>query len=170
MQKIKAGFLLYLCNYIVLVCISNLLPKGLTAQNNSKGLPFITNYRYQEYNADGVNWWAAEDDKGVMYFANTKGTLVFDGQRWELVRPPGISETRAIAKGKGGKMYVATNGDIGYLAPGKKGKLEFISLKDKLPADKRNFGIVWEATALHNGNIMFRQDRNYRPSIDFNFG
>src|SRR5687768_3325539 len=145
MKKIKAFSWLYLCNYILIACFCQLFSISLLAQNNPKGLPFITNYRYQEYNADGVNWWAAEDDKGIMYFANTRGTLVFDGQRWELVKPPGISETRAIAKGKDGKMYVATYGDIGYLAPDKKGKLQFISLKDKLPENKRNFGMVWEA-------------------------
>ena len=158
MKKIKACSWLYLCNYILIACLSQLCPARSFAQDNFKGLPFITNYRYQEYNADGVNWWAAEDDKGVMYFANTKGILVFDGQRWELVRPPGSSETRALAKGKDGRIYVATNGDIGYLAPDKKGKLEFISLKDKVPEDKRNFGIVWEAVTLNDGSIMFRSN------------
>ena len=158
MKKIKAFSWLYLCNYILIACFCQLFSISLLAQNNPKGLPFITNYRYQEYNADGVNWWAAEDDKGIMYFANTRGTLVFDGQRWELVKPPGISETRAIAKGKDGKMYVATYGDIGYLAPDKKGKLQFISLKDKLPENKRNFGMVWEAITLKGGNVMFRSN------------
>ena len=158
MKKIKAFSWLYFCNYILIACLCQLLSILSIAQGDPKGLPFITNYRYQEYNADGVNWWAAEDDKGIMYFANNKGTLVFDGQRWELVKPPGISETRALAKGKDGKMYVATNGDIGYLAPGKKGKLEFISLKDKLPADKRNFGIVWEVFILSDGKVMFRSN------------
>ena len=158
MKKIKACSRLYLCNYILIACLSQLCPAKSSAQDNFKGLPFITNYRYQEYNGDGVNWWAAEDDKGVMYFVNTKGVLVFDGQRWELVRPPGIVETRALAKGKDGRIYVATNGDIGYLGPDKKGKLEFISLKDKLPEDKRNFGIVWEAVILSNGDVMFRSN------------
>lgn len=151
MKKNKAGLRLFtvLLFTIIASCCTQ-------AQDNSKGLPFITNYRYQDYNADGVNWWAAEDDKGVMYFANNRGILVFDGQHWELVRPLGTTETRALVKGKDGKIYVATNGDIGYLAPGKKGKLEFISLKDKLPEDKRNFGIMWEAIILKDGNIMFR--------------
>ena len=158
MKKIKAFSWLYLCNYILIACFSLLFSITTFAQNDPKGLPFITNYRYQDYNADGVNWWATEDDKGVLYFANSKGTLVFDGQSWELVRPPGIVETRALAKGKDGRIYVATNGDIGYLAPGKKGKLEFISLKDKVPEDKRNFGIVWEAIVLNDGNIMFRSN------------
>ena len=132
MKKIKAFSWLYLCNYILIACFCQLFSIALFAQNDFKGLPFITNYRYQEYNADGVNWWAAEDDKGVMYFANTKGILVFDGQRWELVRPPGISETRALAKGKDGKIYVATNGDIGKDRVLVRNDSLFYSLKNNL--------------------------------------
>jgi ligand-binding sensor domain-containing protein len=157
MQKTKAVSLLYVCNYFLLVCISLFLPPKLPAQDQ-KGLPFITNYRYQDYNADGVNWSVTEDDKGILYFANTRGILIYDGQHWELVVPPGISETRSTAKGKDGKIYVATNGDIGYLAANNKGKLEFISLKEKLPADKRNFGIVWDATMLDDGRVLFRSN------------
>ncbi len=156
MKKIKAFSWLYLGNYIIIPCFCQLLAVASFGQHDLKGLPFITNYRYQDYNADGVNWWAAEDDKGVLYFANSRGILVYDGQHWELIRPIGVPETRAVVKGKDGKIYVATNGDIGYLAAGKKGKLEFISLKDKLPENKRNFGIVWEAVLLKNGNLMFR--------------
>src|SRR5436190_19553263 len=133
MEKTKASYRLYLCCYTTIVSFGLLLSVPVLAQNDPKGLPFITNYRYQDYNADGVNWWAAEDDKGVMYFANSKGILIYDGQHWDLVKPPGILETRSMTKGKDGKIYVATNGDLGYLATGKKGKLEFISLKEKLP-------------------------------------
>lgn len=155
MKKIKA-FTRLLCIYFLIAAFTQLLPLALTAQSNSKGLPFITNYRYQDYNADGVNWWAKEDDKGVLYFANSIGILVYDGQHWELIKPPGIAETRALEMGKDGKMYVATNGDIGYLSAGKKGKLQFISLKDKVPADKRDFGIIWEVSKLSDGRLIFR--------------
>ena len=135
-----------------------LLIHSLTGQSQTdtkKGLPFITNYRYQDFNADGVNWWAAEDDKGVMYFANSTGILVFDGQHWELVKPSGRAETRSLVKGKDGKIYVGTSGDLGYVTAGKKGKLEFISLKNKLPEQYRVFKEVWETVSV-NGNIYFR--------------
>lgn len=125
------------------------------AQTNTKGLPFIDNYRYQDYNADGVNWWAAEDDKGLMYFANTNGVLVFDGQHWELVKVTGRQETRSVAKGKDGKIYVGTNNNIGYLEADKQGKLQFVSLKEKIPPRYRNFDEVWETIAV-NGDIYFR--------------
>ena len=76
MKKIKALSWLYLANYILIACLSQLYSIISFAQNDPKGLPFITNYRYQEYNADGVNWWAAEDDKGVMYFAGIGGCFL----------------------------------------------------------------------------------------------
>ncbi|MES1219377.1 MAG: GAF domain-containing protein, partial [Bacteroidota bacterium] len=46
-------------------------------------------------------------------------------------------------------------GDLGYIAPGKKGKLEFVSLKDKLAEKDRAFNEVWE-TQSFNGKIYFR--------------
>jgi signal transduction histidine kinase/CheY-like chemotaxis protein/uncharacterized protein YigA (DUF484 family) len=141
----------------VVICYA-LLIKPLAGQSQTdtkKGLPFITNYRYQDFNADGVNWWAAEDDKGVMYFANSTGILVFDGQHWELVKPTGRAETRSLTKGKDGKIYVGTSGDLGYVTAGKNGKPEFISLKNKLPEQYRVFKEVWETVSV-NGNIYFR--------------
>jgi len=79
MKKIKAFSRLYLRSHILIACIGLLFTVPVFAQNDPKGLPFITNYRYQDYNADGVNWWATEDEKGVMYFANSKGILIYDG-------------------------------------------------------------------------------------------
>jgi|GEM_PF-511358 len=147
--------LLIIFLYQLAGCFTGILSPA-TAQNNSpKGLPFITNYRYQDYGADGVNWWVEEDDQGVLYFANAQGVLIYDGQRWELVRVPGAPETRSLAKGQDGKIYVGTNGDIGYLAPGKQGRPEFISLKDKLPEQHRQFGEVWE-TQVSQGEVYFR--------------
>ncbi len=129
-----------------------------TKAQENKGLPFITNYRYQDYNADGVNWWAAEDDNGVMYFANNSGILIYDGQHWEVVVPDGNIETRSLAKGSDGTIYVGTVGDIGYLKPDKTGKLKFISLKDQLPEKYRQFGEVWECSRLGD-NIFFRTNK-----------
>lgn len=136
-----------------ILLINSLQSKSQT--DTKKGLPFITNYRYQDFNADGVNWWAAEDNLGVMYFANSAGILVFDGQHWELVKPTGRAETRSVVKGKDGKIYVGTSGDLGFITAGKKGKPEFISLKNKLPEQHRTFKEVWETVSV-NGNIFFR--------------
>ena len=143
------------CQFILLLVLIAFSVTGKGQQHETKGLPFITNYRYQDYNADGVNWWVAEDNKGVLYFANSVGILVFDGQHWELIKPPGRAETRSLVKGDDGKIYVGTSGDVGYMAPGKKGKLEFVSLKNQLPEKDRVFDEVWETQVLDK-RILFR--------------
>jgi GAF domain-containing protein/CheY-like chemotaxis protein len=145
----------YTCLFLGSFILSFLFPLLTKAQPvKDKGLPFITNYRFQDYNADGVNWWATEDDKGVIYFANAVGVLVYDGQQWELIKLPGVGETRSLAKGSDGKMYVGGNGSIGYLAPAKNGKLEFVSLNDKIPEQHRTFSEVWE-TIVGNNKLYF---------------
>jgi len=139
----------------VAFCWTGIFSRVFSQEHSVKGLPFITNYRYQDYNADGVNWWAEEDDQGVMYFANALGILIYDGQHWDLVKPPGAPETRSLVKSKDGTIYVGTNGDLGYLARGKKGQLEFISLKEKLPGPHRQFAEVWE-TQIFRDEVYFR--------------
>ena len=47
--------------------------------------PPIENYSSAFYKAGRQNWGIAIDDKGLVYVANHKGLLVFDGQRWELL-------------------------------------------------------------------------------------
>jgi signal transduction histidine kinase/DNA-binding response OmpR family regulator len=142
------------------ILLIGLSPLRISAQaQENKGLPFITNYRYQDYNADGVNWWAAEDDNGVMYFANNLGVLVYDGQHWEVVTPIDYTETRSLVKGRDGIIYVGTYGDFGYLEPDKIGKLKFVSLKSKLDAKYHQFGEVWECHLLGD-KIIFRTN-NY---------
>ncbi|MEO7445467.1 MAG: triple tyrosine motif-containing protein, partial [Ferruginibacter sp.] len=136
-----------------------LLPVLSSAQVRNNGLPFITNYHYQDYGADGINWWAAEDDKGVMYFANNSGILVYDGQHWELVKPIKNSETRTLVKGKDGKIYVGTTGDIGFIDTGNKGNLIFTSLSDKIPKAYREFAEVWESGRLGD-EVYFRTIHN----------
>ena len=155
MFKRPCSTLIKIYIYLFSVCGAGILAPVIAQKNSLKGLPFIINYRYQDYGADGINWWVEEDDHGVLYFANNQGVLIYDGQRWDLVKPPGASETRSLVKGADGKIYVGTNGDIGYLAPGRNGKLEFFSLKDKLPEDHRLFAEVWE-TQEFQGEVYFR--------------
>ena len=62
----RTGLRLVLFSFITF--LSNQLP----AQEQI-GRPLITNYKYQEYGADPVNWWATEDANGIMYFANNRG-------------------------------------------------------------------------------------------------
>lgn len=119
------------------------------------GKPLITNYKYQEYGADPVNWWALEDDNGNMYFANGAGVLQFDGVNWRTI--PIEKSARCLTKNPEGTIFVGGISDFGYLKPDSAGELKFISLLDKVPEEYRNFRDVWEVD-YYKGRIIFRTE------------
>ena len=119
------------------------------------GKPKITNYYYQDYGSGPVNWWIEEDDRGIIYFANGQGILEYDGSNWSLISAPNYQSGRSMAFHDDGRMYVGYIGDLGYLAPDSKGKMEFVSLRDKIPEEYRAFKDVWE-TDSWNGKVYFR--------------
>ncbi|MEM8998900.1 MAG: response regulator [Bacteroidota bacterium] len=123
----------------------------VTAQEQV-GRSLINNYRYQEYGAAPVNWWALEDENGVMYFANNAGVLQYDGVNWNLIDIPG--NCRSLAKDDKGIIHVGGAGEFGYLKPSETGVLEYVSLVDKIPEAHRVFADVWEIN-FHNGRIIY---------------
>ena len=75
------------------------------------GKPFITNYSYQDYDGNPVNWWALEDKDGMMYFANSTSVLQYDGVNWNII--DGNAGARCMVKDPDGTIYVGGGGDIG---------------------------------------------------------
>jgi signal transduction histidine kinase/CheY-like chemotaxis protein len=126
----------------------------MTAQEQI-GRPLITNYKYQEYDAAPINWWALEDDNGIMYFANQAGPLQFDGVNWRFIETNNSS--RSMAKDDKGTIYIGGGGDFGYLTPGEKGEMEYVSLFDKIPEEHQIFADVWEID-FYKGRVIFRTE------------
>jgi ligand-binding sensor domain-containing protein len=110
--------------------------------------PFIRNYAPEEYKAETQNWAIAQDKNGFMYFCNNFGLLVFDGLHWDLF--PTASTVRSICIANDNRIYVGIKGDFGYFKPVIDGKLTFISLKNKIPLQHRQFNNVWRCFSLNN--------------------
>lgn len=119
------------------------------------GRPLITNYKYQEYDANPINWWVLEDSDGIMYFANTNGVLQFDGVTWNKIES--LRGARCLTQDENGTIYMGSNGDIGYLKPNAIGEIEYISLVDKIPEEHRGFSDVWEVD-YYKGRVIYRTE------------
>ncbi|MGB5428889.1 response regulator [Eudoraea sp.] len=132
-----------------------LIPVSSVLAQQQLGRPFITNYKYQDYGAGPVNWWAVEDDKGIMYLANGSGVLTYDGVNWDLLRLN--NSARCLTKDDKGSIYVGGIGDFGYLQSDVNGSLEYVSLLDKVPEGDRDFRDVWEVD-YYNGRVIFRTE------------
>ena len=138
--------------YVLISTIFFLFLAAPVVSQEQVGRPLITNYRYLDYDAAPTNWWAVEDDNGIMYFANNAGVMQYDGVTWTTVDD---SSSRCLAFDDNGVLYSGGFGDFGYLEANDKGVLEYKSLLDKVPEEHKEFREVWEVDN-YKGRIIFR--------------
>jgi AraC-like DNA-binding protein len=115
---------------ILPVVIAFLSASGLPGENiPALGFPFIRNFTPREYNAHSQNWCVIQDNRGMMYFANTNGGIIeFDGSRWRRIHVSDNSAVRSLAADADGTIYAGSNGDFGFLYCDAKGEKHYISL------------------------------------------
>lgn len=120
---------------------------GLAAQSSlptgELGLPQITNYFADDYNAEPGNWSIAQDEQGLLYSANDGGLLIFDGAGWRLYSNPAYGLSRTLASDPEGRIWGGNVGNLGYYAPDSIGQIHFVSIKNKIPVADRDFQDVW---------------------------
>ncbi|MCF8369981.1 MAG: GHKL domain-containing protein [Bacteroidales bacterium] len=136
---------------IILFCL--FAPVFLIAQNQEIGLPYLKNYSPSEYKAHVQNFDVVQDSRGVMYFANFRGVLEFDGQTWRIIQTSKISQVISLAIDAEGTIYVGGAGEIGFLQPDSKGDLLFRGLTELLSEEDRHFQNII--------NIQASKDRVY---------
>ena len=132
------------------------------AQNSNSnielGIPKTTIFTPSDYNGEAQSFDFIQDDKGVMFVANTVGFLEFNGTSWRSFKPDNDGVPISFLKDKKGRIYTGGTSFIGYLDINKKGETEFVSLKDKLPKDF-SMGIIWKILEV-NDVLYFKNDKN----------
>ncbi len=78
------------------------------------------------------------DNRGVMFFANDRGVVEFDGRKQRLLPLP-RGGAYALARGPGGRIYVGGGGELGFLRAYGNGHIQYTSLKEKIPPQYRDF-------------------------------
>ena len=81
---------------------------------NTIALPEIINYTKRLYNAGTQNWKIAQDQQGILYFANNEGLLTFDGGFWKKYPVSNGTIVRSLAFGRDGRIYIGAQGEIGF--------------------------------------------------------
>lgn len=117
---------------------------------------FIRSFAPEEYGAHHQNWDIVQDDRGLIYVANTHGVLEYDGRSWRLISVPNQSPVRSLAVGPEGRVFVGAAGEFGYLAPDDRGRLGYVSLTRHLPDSARDLTQnVW-GTHATDGSVYFQ--------------
>jgi signal transduction histidine kinase/DNA-binding response OmpR family regulator/ligand-binding sensor domain-containing protein len=140
---------------------------GLNAGSNQKqfdlqwkenGLPYIQNFSPTDYNAEIQNFSIVQDKRGLIYFGNNKGILIYDGVFWRLIPTANKTLARSLCL-INDTVYVGAEGDFGYLKPDTSGKLKFVSLLNLIPEQYRDFHDVYEI--ISNNDTTYIRTRNY---------
>ena len=91
-----------------------------------KGSPFITNYKLKnKYKLH--NWFIIQDKDEMMFFANQKGILSFDGSDWDIIATPTMPLTM-YSDTTDHKIYAGCVNDIGYIERDTTGSYVYISI------------------------------------------
>ncbi len=133
--------------------------RNLTLQQ--QGLPYFQVYSSRDYQASRANWWAIQDKKGRMLFANSSGLLSYDGVKWSLTETPNKTVIRYLASHEDGTIYYGAKDDFGYLSSDSIGNLQLISIASQIPEEIEPFRDIW--------GIQVIEDKIYFHSYHYIF-
>ncbi|MCB0554832.1 MAG: response regulator [Phaeodactylibacter sp.] len=148
-------------NYLIFLAIGMLLPIFLPAQiqNAEEGQPLIRHFFPEEFQSDPNCISILQDQHGMIYVANERGVLEFDGENWKLIPVPTGHSVQALAQGGDGTLYTGGVKNIGYLDSDSCGGLQFRSLLGQLPEEQRDFGFFRDAVAAQGDTVYLRGER-----------
>lgn len=120
-------------------------------------IPEIINYSKRAYESGNQNRAIAQDRRGLLYFANDDGLLVFDGTYWKTYPLPNKSIVRSLAV-VDDKIFIGGQQDIGYFSFDTHGVLSYQSLKGLIPPGETDFSDVWRVLS-YEGDVFFQSNK-----------
>jgi serine phosphatase RsbU (regulator of sigma subunit)/ligand-binding sensor domain-containing protein len=142
----------------VLLIFLGSLP-GMAENWNNLGIPYIHNYDFSKETRSEQIWSIAQGHQGLMYFALTKGVLEFDGKYWSTIIVGANLRVLKLAADNNEVIYVAAEGDFGFLNKDNSGKTVFVSLLDKLNPEFKKPEMIIDIFPTSHG-IYFMGNEN----------
>ncbi|MCB8994070.1 MAG: SpoIIE family protein phosphatase [Bacteroidales bacterium] len=138
-----------------LLCPSNFIYSQATINH---GLLPVYNFSAKTYNAQEQNLAIAQDNRGLLYFANNSGILEYDGVSWRLIKLVNERVPRSLVTDSKGRVFVGSEKEFGYLAPDSVGNMDYVSLTMYIPEEFKEFREVWNVYAVKE-EVIFQTDK-----------
>ena len=137
--------LLFLC--VTLNCISQELPP-------------LKSFYPQTYGGGDQNWSITQDANKIIYVANNKGLLSFNGSKWHLNPTPNQSIMRSV-KASGDRIFSGQYRDFGFWSRDDFGGLEYTSLMEKFGLSPLEDEEFWGIEIIDDWLMFQSLDRIY---------
>ena len=136
-----------------LLCI---LSCGVAASSDFSdvGLPLVTHYSQEDYQAHHANWDIHQAYNGLIYIANGSGLLIFDGETFTHHNSPNKTGARDIEL-VDDKIYLGTLNNIGFFQPASNGVLTYHSLNQHVAPENQPFGEIYSVVAFAD-KVVFK--------------
>ncbi len=119
-----------------------------------QGDPFIQNFTPEDYHGFSQNWQVIQDKEGIIYVANNRGLLSYDGVNWQLYETKENDLGRAIMLDSMGRIFMGGRKEMGYFQYDSIGKLCYHSLLPFLPDSLEKPGVVF-SIFQHKSGVYF---------------
>ncbi len=129
---------------------------GLHAQE----LPPIQNYQPEEYHGENQNWDISQSLDKLIYVANNKGLLEFNGASWSLYPSPNETIMRSV-KVVGDRIYTGSFMEFGYWTKNSVGGLDYTSIASTLSVGLLEDEEFWNIIALEDFMVFQSLKRIY---------
>ena len=146
-------------------------PAPTPASNAEAGLPFIDVFDPREYRGHAEISTIVQGPDGLVYFGNYGQVLFYDGARWDRIEVPGTAFVRGLAFDAHGTLWIGGVNELGYAELRADGTRGFVSLRDRLPAEARDFSDLWHIMLTPHGvvfqatNWLFRWDGTHFDTL-----
>lgn len=139
----------YIKKYFLQVVFLTMSLYSLAQTFNSE----IENYSIEDYNADNQNWGIDVDNQGVIYVANNKGLMRFNGQTWQLFELPNKTIVRSVLC-VDNRIYTGSYEEFGYWTKDQYGNYKYTSLISMFDG-ARSFSNEQFWQIIHNNEDVF---------------
>ncbi|HRI77981.1 MAG TPA: triple tyrosine motif-containing protein [Cyclobacteriaceae bacterium] len=119
--------------FLVIVFLGFISPV-LVAQ---PGHYFLSHYKPGNENISNISYDIHQSVSGVLYFANQKGVLQFDGRNWTMV--PVHGAVYSLTSSVDDQIFAGGSAGFGRIGLNQDNRLAYISLSDSLPDAKNIF-------------------------------
>lgn len=119
-----------------------------------QGAPLVRSWSAADYGGHAQNWAVHQAANGLVYVANNRGLLEFDGVSWRLLPLPDGAVARTILSDAQGRVWVGGAGTICVLEPDATGALQARSVTSDLRVEGGALGTFFWSLAEEGGRAL----------------